>query len=290
MGKPVLVAEKCADSLRKRHLAPPYPVFRTRCLPGWEVYLFLRGFRNRAAVSLAFPSKISYTMARRRKQKQSDDTLVDIVEVRDQAQSFLDGNQNLLFGILVGVVALIGGYLAYQNFYIKPRQANAVEQMYRAQQQFERDSFSLALNNPGGGYMGFLELIDEYGSTDAGNLARYYAGISWLQLGKYEAALDYLKQYDASGSITPIMKYGAMGDAYSELQDFDNAMKFYEKAVNQDENNALTPYYLLKVGMLHERNNNPSAAREAYEEIKEEYPNSSMGASIEKYLARVAAQ
>ena len=230
-------------------------------------------------------------MARRkRNQKKADETLVDIVEVRDSAQSFVDNNQQLLFGALVALVLAIGGVFAYNNFYMKPRQVEAEEQMFRAQEQFEQDSFALALTNPGGGYMGFLDIIDSYGGTAAGNSAKYYAGISYLNLGKYEAAVDYLQQFKAKGSITPIMKYGAMGDAYSELQDFDSAMKYYKKAVGESENDFLTPYYLKKVGLLNERNGNFAEARKAYQEIQDNYPDSPIGRDIEKYITRVAAK
>ncbi|MCB0558481.1 MAG: tetratricopeptide repeat protein [Lewinellaceae bacterium] len=230
-------------------------------------------------------------MARRkRNQKKADETLVDIVEVRDSAQSFVDNNQQLIFGALVALVLAIGGVFAYNNFFKKPRQAEAEEQMFRAQEQFEQDSFALALANPGGGYMGLLDIIDNYGGTAAGNSAKYYAGISYLNLGKYEAAVDYLQQFKAKGSITPIMKYGAMGDAYSELQDFDSAMKYYKKAVSESENDFLTPYYLKKVGLLNERNGNFAEAQKAYQEILDNYPDSPIGRDIEKYITRVAAK
>ena len=215
---------------------------------------------------------------------------MDIVEVRDSAQSFVDNNQQLIFGALVALVLAIGGVFAYNNFFKKPRQAEAEEQMFRAQEQFEQDSFALALANPGGGYMGLLDIIDNYGGTAAGNSAKYYAGISYLNLGKYEAAVDYLQQFKAKGSITPIMKYGAMGDAYSELQDFDSAMKYYKKAVSESENDFLTPYYLKKVGLLNERNGNFAEAQKAYQEILDNYPDSPIGRDIEKYITRVAAK
>ena len=230
-------------------------------------------------------------MARRkRNQKKADETLVDIVEVRDSAQGFIDENQRLIFGALVALVLAVGGVFAYNNFFMKPRQQEAVDQIFRAQEQFERDSFTLALTAPGGGYMGFIDIIGNYKGTPAANSAKYYAGISYLNLGKYEAALDYLKQFKAKGAITPTMKYGAMGDAYSELQDFDNAMKFYKKAAGEKENDFLTPYYLKKIGLLHERNGNAAEAKEAYQKILDDYPDSPVGRDIEKYLARVAAK
>lgn len=229
-------------------------------------------------------------MARRKSKKRAEETLVDIVEVRDQAQSFLDRNQNAVFGVLAVLVLLVGGWFAYNNFYKKPRQMEAVDQMFQAQVQFERDSFALALTKPGGGYSGFLDIIEKYKGTTAANLALYYAGISYLNLGRYDAAIDYLKGYNPAGEITPIMKYGAIGDAYSELNELETAMDYYQRAVSAGDNEILTAYYLKKVGMLHEKNGDFASARVAYEKIKEKYPNSPDGRDIEKFITRVSAK
>ena len=230
-------------------------------------------------------------MARRiRKKKKTDETLVDIVEVRDQAQGFIEQYRPYVFGALVVVVVIFGGLFAYKNFYEAPRQKEAVEQMYLAQNLFERDSFALALTKPGSGNLGFLDIIDSYKGTKAANLANYYAGISYLNLGQYEAAISFLEDYNPSGSVTPTMKAGAIGDAYSELQNYDKAMNFYNKAVNANDNEVLTAYYLKKLGLMHERNGNFNKALDAYKKIKKEYPASPDGREIDKYITRVSAK
>ena len=235
-------------------------------------------------------NKAKFTMAKRLKntnRKQDDETLVDIVEVRDQAQGFVEENQKLIFGILTVFVVLVGGYFAYKTFSQEPRMAEAIEQMYPAQQQFERDSFQLALSGPINGYPGFLDIIDQYGGTEAGNLALYYAGISYLNLGEYEAAIDYLKDYNADGDITPAMKNGAIGDANSELGNFDEAISSYKKAISTSENGLLASYYMKKLGMLYENQGKTAEALELYNEIKQEHPNSPYAADIDRYISRV---
>ena len=164
-------------------------------------------------------------MAIRRNKKKKDETLVDLVEARDSASDFFERNQNLIFGVLAAVVLIAGGIFAYYNFFQKPREDRAMNALSQAQIQFERDSFALALQNPGGGNDGFLDIIDRYSGTKAGNLANYYAGVCWLNLGQYEAAIEHLKDFSPKGQVTPITKYGAMGDAYSELEDYDKAFK-----------------------------------------------------------------
>ena len=228
-------------------------------------------------------------MARRIKnRKKAEETLVDIVEVRDQAQGFFEKNQRLVFGLGVALILIFGGMLIYNSFYKLPRETEAIDQMNLAQYQFERDSFAQALTNPGVGSSGFLDIIDNYSGTNAANLASYYAGISYLNLGQYEAALDFLRDFSASGDITPVMKYGAMGDAYSELDQMDDALSSYQKAVRESDNEVLSSYYLKKLGMLQEKQGNLEAAMEAYQQVKDEYPSSPYASDIDKYLTRVA--
>jgi tetratricopeptide (TPR) repeat protein len=224
-------------------------------------------------------------MARRKKNKQEEEILVDIVEVRDNFQGFYEKNQKVIWGALGGLVLLVGGYFIYTQLYLEPRQKEAMAQMYQAQRQFEQDSFAKALTNPGALYPGFLDIQDQYGGTKAANLASYYAGVSYLNLGKFEAAIDYLKSYSASNGEMSIMKNGALGDAYSETQNLGQAMSYYQKAANSN-NDFLTPYYLKKVGMLHERNGDKAAAAKVYSQIKEKFPQSNEGRDIEKFLAR----
>ena len=229
-------------------------------------------------------------MARRRSTKKKQDTLVDVVEVKDNAQDFMEKNQNTIFGALVALVLIVGGIFAYNNFYKAPRQKEAVEQMYQAQVQFERDSFALALENPGGGYGGFLDIIDNYSGTDAANLAQYYAGICYLNLGNFEVAASYLEDFSPAGKVLPAMKYGALGDAYSELKDLAKAEGLYAKAASSSDNEFTSAYYLQKLGLLYEKQQNFSASLDAFQQIKDKYPLSSIGRDVEKYIARVSAK
>jgi tetratricopeptide (TPR) repeat protein len=229
-------------------------------------------------------------MAQRRKtRKAQEDTLVDIVEVKDQATDFFEHNQKPLMAILGAIALLVGGYFAYKQFYKLPREKEAAEQMYQAELQFERDSFELALLNPGGGYSGFLDIIDDYKGTDVANIGNYYAGICYLHLGKFEAAISYLSDFSPAGEITPIMKYGALGDAYSELSQFDKAISSYKKAAQSADNDFLTPYYMKKLGLLYEHQGDYAAAAKTFRQIKADYAKSQDGFNIDKFIDRAEA-
>ncbi len=221
-----------------------------------------------------------------RKHKKQEDTLVDIVQVKERAEDFFERNQIAVLAILGAIVLLVGGWFGYQNFYKKPRNERAMNQMFQAQFQFERDSFALALDNPGGGYDGFLDIVDKYSGTKAANIAHYYAGVCYLHLGRYQEAVDNLKHFDPAGAVTPIMKHGTLGDAYSELEDWQNAITQYQEAIDAGKNDYLTPYYLKKLGMLYEHQGDLDKALEKYQAIKTNYPNTTASQDIDKYIAR----
>lgn len=229
-------------------------------------------------------------MARRRKQKQSEDTLVDLVDVKDNASDFLESNQMNIIGALAALVLVVGAYIFYTQFVQAPKENDAATQMVQAQAMFEKDSFALALTNPGGGFMGFLDIIEEFGGTAVANTAEYYAGISYLNLGQYDYALEYLGTFDPEGTVLAYTKHGAMGDAYSEKNDFASALSSYKKAANAGDNEVLSAYYLKKVGLLHEKQGQNAEAKSAFEKIKNNYPSSQEGTDIDKYIARVGAK
>ena len=224
---------------------------------------------------------------RNTRSRKDDETLVDIVEVRDQAQDWFEENQNLVIGILAGIIIVIGGYLAYVNFVQKPKIMEAEEQIVQAQLQYEKDSFALALSNPGGGYDGFLGIIDNYGGTPSANLSKYYAGMCYLYLGDYNAALDYLEDFDADGLTMPTLKAGALGDVHSELGNVEDAKKYYKKASEVQDNDFLSAYYLKKYGEYLEQNGDAQGALEAYKELKAKYPTSPDARNIDLYITRL---
>ena len=225
---------------------------------------------------------------KRRLEKKSEEALLDLSEAKLKATSFFEENQKIILGVLVGLVVVVGGWFAYSNLIKEPKEQKAMSQLWKAQMQFEQDSFVMALENPGGGYLGFLQIAKDYSGTKAGNLAKFYAGVSYLNLGNFDEALKFINDFHPAGALGPNMKYGVLGDVYSELNQMDKAIENYHKAA-ATENDLLTPYYLKKEALLLESQNQVAKALEIYKTIKSKYPNSNEALSIEKYIARAEA-
>jgi tetratricopeptide (TPR) repeat protein len=221
-----------------------------------------------------------------KKKVSEQDQFESVENALSRTEHYIEQNQKSLTIIVLAIIVIIGGYLGYQRFVVSPKEKEAQSQMWMAEQYFARDSFNLALHGDGN-YLGFLDIVDEYSITKSANLANYYIGISYLHLGQYELAIEYLKAFESDDEMVAPIAYGAIGDAYMELDNTTEAMKFYEKAVNKSENEFTTPIYLMKVGFVHEQNQNYEKALEAYQTIKNDFPESAEGRQIDKYIARV---
>ncbi|MEA4936279.1 MAG: tetratricopeptide repeat protein [Paludibacter sp.] len=202
------------------------------------------------------------------------------------SEAFIEKYQKqILYGL--GVVAIIViGFLAINNFYVKPRAMEAANEMYKSQMYFSTDSFRLALEGDGFESIGFEAISSDFSLTPSGNLAKAYAGICYYHLGDYNKAISYLSSFDADDDYISIMTVGLMGDCYAELGEPEKAIKFFMKAA-ESENDVLSPLYLKKAGIVYESKGDSEKALKNYLAIKNNYPMSVENQDIDKYISRL---
>lgn len=221
-----------------------------------------------------------------KKKTAGDDRMVAVEEALGKTEQFIEKHQNILMYVILGVIIIVLGYFGYQRFYITPMEKNAQEEIFMAQKYFEMDSLDRALNGDGNA-LGFLDIIDEYGRSKSGNLARYYAGICYLRMGNFEEAIDYLEDHDPTDQIIGPMAIGAIGDAYLELNEPDRAADYYMDAAEENINDFTTPMFLYKAGMTYELLGEYENAYEVYDRIFREFYRSNEGRTIERNIAKV---
>lgn len=221
-----------------------------------------------------------------KKKAQQADNLQELESALTKTEHFIEENQKPITYVVGAIILVVVAYLGFTRFYLHPREKEAQSQMFMAETYFERDSFNLAINGDGN-YLGFLDIIDDYGMTKSANLAKYYTGISYLHLNQFEDALDYLKGFKTKDLLLGPIAEGAKGDAQLELGDTDAALKHYRKAYKMNDNELTTPVYMMKAANLLESMDELEDALVLYKEIKTKYPETTEGQNVDKYIARV---
>jgi len=201
------------------------------------------------------------------------------------AEDWLEKHSKTAIGIAVVVLLVVAGYFGF-NYYKANQNELAQKEMFQAVYYFEADSLNLALNGDGNN-LGFIDIIKEYGISDAGNLANFYAGYCFLKQGKYESAIDYLEDFKSNDLLVQPRAYSLIGDAYLEQNKFEDAVKYYNKASDYKPNKYFTPAYLMKAALAYEKLNQNDKAKEAYEKIIINFWESPEFQNARKYKARL---
>lgn len=210
----------------------------------------------------------------------------------NKTEEWFEKNQKAIFGILGALALVVVGYLLYQKFVAGPKQEDAANEMFAAQQNFQKavdgdkaaDSlFTLALNGSEGKF-GFKDIADKYSGTDAANLAHYYAGICSLNLKKYDDAIASLERFKSDDMILSVLAEGAIGDAYAQKNQPEKAMEYYVKASEKNKNEFTTPRFLFKAGQTALAAGKKADALKYFTQIKEQYESSSEAQNVDALI------
>lgn len=203
----------------------------------------------------------------------------------------------IIIAVAAIIIAVVGGFL-YKAYVAQPREEKASTALAKGQEYFDAEQFDKALKGDGAGYAGLLNIIRDYSSTDAANLANLYAGLCYANLNKWDDAVKYLDAYSpADDAMVSPAAIAALGNAYAHVNQLDKAIDNLEKAAEMADkqakdgvNNSIAPTFYLQAGILLESQGKKDKALELYQKIKANYVNAQLVQSqeIDKYIERAS--
>lgn len=231
---------------------------------------------------------------------QKKEQSLDVNETLAKSEAFVIKYKKQIITALVAAVIGVGGTLAYIYGYAKPREEKAQELLGVVMQKYVMtQDFEHALKGEGK-TLGLIAIADKYSSTDAGNIAKYEAGICNFNLGKTKEAIKYLEDFSAQDDATvSAQALYALGNCYATDKQFDKAVSTFKKAAEATSVPALCAEYLFQAGLILENQKKNNEALEVYQNIKKQYPTTPMCAQqeqngvlldavIDKYIERLS--
>ncbi len=207
----------------------------------------------------------------------------------NQIAEWYENNRRNANIILVGLIAVVAGYIYYQTKYKPDKEEEAYGELFMTERYFDKDSMNLVINGDGK-YKSAVDIADEYGNTAAGNLAKYYAGRAYMSKKDFKTALEYLEDVEFDDEIMAPSIVALIADCYSELNETAKAADLYMKAGTLRENLYTSPAFLMRAGIHYEEVKNWEAATKAYKMIRDKYKESQQAQVSNKYIARTMAK
>ena len=219
-----------------------------------------------------------------------------------RAKGFWDQYSKPIIYVGGAIILLIVAWYAYKAFVVAPNEDKASEMVFPAENLFakmatggfNKDSVSIALNGgelEGKKVTGLLKVINQYGSTAAGNRAKYMVGASYLHIGDFAKAIKYLEDFDGNGATQVQSKaHLLLGHAYAEQNKKADALKHYKKAASVNEKDEFFAADALMIAANYaETTGDTKEAIGLYKELKDKYPSNAsvINGEVDKYLARL---
>lgn len=220
-----------------------------------------------------------------KKNKNQIEGIENVEEVLGRTEQFIENNQKTITYVVGFIIIIVLGYFGYNNYIYKPKVAEASASMFQAERYFEQDSMRLALYGDGNNY-GFLYILDEYSGTPSANLANYYSGIAFLNIGEYDKAIRHLGSFSSDDIILSTIAQGAIGDALVQKGEIEKGAKQYMKAALNKKDKLNVPVILMKAGIAFEEIGKYDKALIAYKMIQSNYSKSREARMIEKYISK----
>jgi len=215
--------------------------------------------------------------------KKEDEQLENVNEALGSAGQWIEDHQNLLLGIVAGIVVVVLGFIGVRKYVIEPHALEASNENAKAVNYFLQNDWEKALNGDDAECIGFLAIADEYAMYQEGELASLYAGICYYQLGQYEEAIEYLKKFSAGDMMIDPASHQMLGDAYVQLGELDKAVKAFDAAAKSG-NELIAPKSLKKAGLVYMQQGKKAEAKKCFEQIRDNYPQSMESQDIDKYI------
>ncbi|MDR2691023.1 MAG: tetratricopeptide repeat protein [Dysgonamonadaceae bacterium] len=214
----------------------------------------------------------------------------NVGEILSKSERFIEAYKNhIMIGVGAIVLAVVA-VLGIRQYYLLPKEAEAQEAVFPCEDYLANREWDSALNGDSVSCIGFLGVIDEYGFTKTGKLAKAYAGICYYHLGQYDEALEYLKSYSVDDKIISPVVAGLIGDCYVNTDNVEKGVKYFRKAASKAGSQYISPVYLKKAGLAYESLSDFKNAVKVYNTIKEQYAGSVEAADIDRYIIRASAQ
>lgn len=200
-------------------------------------------------------------------------------------KEFYEKYQSKIFMIVGAVAIVVVAVILYKNKTADDNRSAATE-LSKVLALYDSGLYKEAIDGqPGTNVIGLAKIVDEYGSSDNGELAKVYTANAYYYLGQIDKALEYYDDYSGSNDELKAAALAGQANCFENKKNYEEAAKYFYKAAVVDEENPLNAEYLLKAGINYLNLKDNEEAKKTFELIKEKYPKSTVIGDADRYLA-----
>ena len=211
-----------------------------------------------------------------------------LIDFYTRVMGFYYDKKQMVIGGAILLILLIGGTISY-SLYMNTQEEQAQRLLGTAEQYFMNGDYQSALNGAEAS-VGFINIINNYGGTDAANLSTYYAAVSEYRLGNTQQALTHIENYDYPYGIVGVSPIAFHASILMDLESYSSAAEKYIQAAEWVENETTTPKYYYQAAEAYHKAGELRQAKELVQRVIDEYPGANASGKAERLLGQLKTQ
>jgi len=137
--------------------------------------------------------------------------------------------------------------------------------------------------------MGLKAIVDNYGNTESGEIARIYLANAYYNLGRYDESLQQYESFSSSNKLLAASAQSGIASCYEAKGEYAKAASSYEKAAGMVSNPINTPEYLTAAARCYGKSGDKEKAIALLKRLKLEYPTSQQARDVDRYISEFSA-
>lgn len=186
-----------------------------------------------------------------------------------KARDWIEQNSKYMLMAAAGIVLIIAAFYLFSLSQKKSEQT-ASTVLIQAMRTYEVGNFEESIISLG-------QVVQNYGGTKSGKLARFYLANAFFQLNDFANAEQYFRKFVSDFKGDEQIRAAAMGGIAASLEqkkEYEKAAQQYLKIIDQYPESMRAPYYLIRAARCLELSSKADRAQALYDKIIQDYSDS----------------
>ncbi len=206
-----------------------------------------------------------------------------------ETREWIEINTKILSYIGIGLIGVVViGFLWSKN----KAESNdkATTMLAKVVPYYDAGKYDLAINGvPQEGTQGLQSIVDEHGSTKAGQLAKLYLANSFYTIKNYDKALEYYDDVSVSDKMITASALAGVAACYEAEGDLSKAASYFEKAASKNMTLVQAPENLQRSAVNYAAVGKKEKAVELLQTLKKEFPTSTYAREVDRFIAEFSS-
>ncbi len=201
-----------------------------------------------------------------------------------ESRRWIDENRRLMsYIVAIPVVLIIVVWFVANNR--SQNNQRATTDLAKVYQLYDQGQYKLAVDGiPQENIRGLQSIVDDYGSTPSGEMAKLYLADCYFNLKDYDKALKYYSDVDLGDKLLSSSALAGEAACHEAKGEHAEAAALYEKAASKYATALQAPDDLFNAAHNYSRAGKKAKAVEMLNRIKKEFPNTSYARDLDRYL------